>query len=123
MDREPPVVPLRLADMDFRCAQPIVDAIVHRAEHGIFGYTDPSSELNAALLGRLRSVYGCGAAAESWLRWIPGLIGGLNYAVRAVCQQPADIVVTATPAYAPFLEAPSNVGVGLRAVPLGAAAM
>jgi len=32
-------LPLWVADMDFRAAQPIIDAIIHRAEHGIFGYS------------------------------------------------------------------------------------
>lgn len=117
--RQPPVIPLRLADMDFRCAQPIVDSIVDRAQHGLFGYTDSPPELDALLLGRLRSVYGCPSEpSRAWLRWIPGLIGGLNDAVRAVCSRPTDAVAVVTPSYAPFLGAPLNAGARLVRVPL-----
>ena len=41
-----------VADMDFRSPQPIVDALVERAQHGVFGYTDPPPQLEALLLWR-----------------------------------------------------------------------
>ena len=105
--------------MDFRCAQPLVDTIVDRAHHGIFGYTDPSPELEDKVLSRLSSVYGCPRApCSTWLRWIPGLIGGLNSAVGATCSQATDAVAVATPVYAPFLEAPRKMGARLIEVPL-----
>jgi len=90
-------------------------------EHGVFGYSDAPPELTRLYLDRLRSVYGCGVEpSEAWLRWIPGLIGGLNYAVRATCRalQPSDTVVIPTPIYPPFLDAPRNCGATLRTVPL-----
>ena len=105
--------------MDFRCAQPLVDTIVDRAHHGIFGYTDPSPELEDKVLSRLSRVYGCPRApCSTWLRWIPGLIGGLNSAVGATCSQATDAVAVATPVYAPFLEAPRKMGARLIEVPL-----
>lgn len=38
------VIPMWVADMDFRCAQPIIDAVVKRAEHGIYGYPTRSKD-------------------------------------------------------------------------------
>ena len=32
------IIPVWTADMDFRCAEPIVKAVIDRAEHGLFGY-------------------------------------------------------------------------------------
>ena len=116
--RQPPVVPLRLADMDFRCAQPLVDSIVDRAQHGIFGYTDPPPELDQVILGRLSTLHGCQKTpSDRWLRWIPGLIGGLNSAVGATCAA-TDAVAVATPCYAPFFQAPRTMGARLVNVPL-----
>ena len=35
------VIPMWVADMEFAAPQPVVDAVVERARHGIYGYTDP----------------------------------------------------------------------------------
>ena len=41
------VIPMWVADMDFRCAPPILKALRGRVEHGVFGYTDPPQALAA----------------------------------------------------------------------------
>ena len=117
------VVPLWVADMDFRSPQPVIDALVERAANGVYGYTDCPVALEELFLARLRRVYGCTAVAPSvsWLRWLPGLLPGLNHAVRAACRnhvRAADAVAIPTPIYAPFLDAPLNCGARLCTVPL-----
>jgi len=117
--RSPKVVPLWIADMDFRSPQPIVDALVARAQSGVYGYTDPSPALEALTLKRLQSVYGCKVEPSvSWLRWLPGLIPGLNHGIRACCRAPTDAVAIPTPVYAPFLTAATNCQRPLISVPL-----
>ena len=44
------VIPLWVADMDFTCLAEVKEAIIKRAEHQIYGYTDPSEELYAAII-------------------------------------------------------------------------
>ena len=106
--------------MDFRSPQPIVDALVARAQNGVFGYTDCPLELEDLFLSRLRTVYGCTAElSAASFRWLPGLIPGLHHAVRATCSAPQDAVAIPTPIYAPFLDAPTMNGARLRTVPLG----
>lgn len=113
------VLGMWIADMDFRSPQPIVDAIVSRAQHGVYGYTDCSPELAEGLCSRLKTVYSCAVEpSDSWFRWLPGLIPGLNHAVRATCNGASDTVAIATPIYAPFLLSPTNCGAMLRTVPL-----
>ena len=70
------VVPMWVADMDFAAPQPVIDAVVERAMHGIYGYTDASPELIKLLIERLRTQYGCPAADmdRTWFRWLPGLL-------------------------------------------------
>ena len=99
------VVPMWVADMDFAAPQPVVDAVVERAKHGIYGYTDPPAELTSTLIGRLQTQYGCRAVDidRSWFRWLPGLLPGLHHAVRATCATGGDRVVILTPIYPPFL--------------------
>ena len=120
LGRDPAVVPLWVADMDFRSPQPIVDALVERASNGVYGYTDCPPQLAAALVERLKTVYGCTAVEPepSWFRWTPGLLPMLNHAVRASCTPGVDAVAIPTPVYPPFLDAAGNNNVGLIKVPL-----
>ena len=114
------VVPMWVADMDFRSPQPIVDALVARAADGVYGYTDCSPELAELLCERLRRVYGCTGVSPSpeWFRWLPGLLPGLNHAVRTTCvPNTADAVAIPTPVYAPFLASPINCAAVLTTVP------
>ena len=109
-----------VADMDFRSPQPIVDALVERAKHGVYGYTDCPPQLAQSLVERLVNVYGCTAVQPSadWFRWTPGLLPMLNHAVRAACRNKDESVAIPTPIYPPFLDAPGNCGASLTKVPL-----
>ena len=109
-----------IADMDLQAPQPIVDAVTAVAASGIYGYTDPSDQLTDDLLSRLTNVYGCAEPRAEWLRWQPGLLPGLNHAVRATCRAEADAVAIATPIYPPFLAAPTNQDARRLLVPLRA---
>ena len=66
------VIPLWVADMDFRCAPAIVDALRERVDHGIFGYTDPPAELAPAIAAALERDFGWHIQTE-WLVWLPSL--------------------------------------------------
>ena len=112
----PDCVPLWVADMDFRAPPPVIAAVRSVAEHGVYGYTDPSPALGALAAGRLEQVYGLEGAEPSWIRWQPGLLPGLNHACRTL--PPGGAVVVATPIYPPFLAAPTNCGRPLIEVPL-----
>ena len=49
------VIPLWVADMDFPSAEPIVQALHHRIDHGIYGYTRPTQELRDVIRSRLKN--------------------------------------------------------------------
>ena len=123
-------VPLWVADMDFRSPRPIVEAVTRVAAHGVYGYTDPSPALTAAAVDRMGGKYGFGEALEpNMLRWLPGLLPGINHVVRArrlldgegyggaPSAAPMGVAVC-TPIYAPFLSAPWNCEAELVKVPL-----
>ena len=102
------VLPMWVADMDFRSPQPIVDALRARVEEGVFGYSNDVPGLRDAICARL-------AARNQWsvapddLIYLPGLVCGLNVMTRAV-GKPGDAVLANTPVYGPFLSAPTNQG-------------
>jgi cystathionine beta-lyase len=98
------IIPLWVADMDFRSPPAVIEALQERVSHGVFGYTHPPAELAPAVLGRLEQAYGL-LAEEEWLVWIPGLVCGLSIACRAVGDV-GDEVVAFTPVYPPFMSAP-----------------
>ena len=51
------VLPMWVADMDFVSAEPILQALHQRIDHGVFGYTQPTLELRTVIQERLREVY------------------------------------------------------------------
>ena len=110
------IIPLWVADMDFRSPPAIIEALHERVSHGIFGYTAPPRELAAEVSAALLREHGWAIEAE-WLVWLPGLVTGLNVACRAV-GEPGDAVVSFTPVYPPFLSAPPLSGRALVKVPL-----
>ena len=100
------VIPMWVADMDFRCAPPIVEALRARVEHGIFGYTDPPAALAPTVCDALARDYGWRVEPD-WIIWLPSLVVGLNVVSRALAANDEE-VLTAIPIYPPFLSAPSN---------------
>jgi cystathionine beta-lyase len=110
------ILPLWVADMDFRSPPAVVQAIVERAEHGVFGYTLAPPELTGEVQRVLLQRFGWRVEAQ-WMVWLPGLVTGLNVACRAVGQD-GDAVITAIPVYPPFLTAPAFSRRELISVPL-----
>lgn len=98
------IIPLWVADMDFRSPPAVIEALHQRVEHGVFGYSGPSKELVETVTAMLFREYGW-QVDPAWLVWLPGLVCGLNVACRAVGQA-GDAVAAFTPVYPPFLTAP-----------------
>jgi cystathionine beta-lyase len=110
------ILPLWVADMDFRSPPAVIKALHQRVEHGIFGYTAPPKELVETVVTKLGREYGW-QVDEEWLVWLPGLVCGLNVTCRAV-GAPGDGVAIFTPVYPPFFSAPRNAGRQVVSVPL-----
>ncbi len=110
------VLPMWVADMDVQCAEPILRALHERIDHGIFGYAVASKETTAAVIDWLKNRYGWHIQPE-WIVWTPGLVPALNVICRAFATHD-DQVLTFTPVYPPFLEAPRLSGRKLLTCPL-----
>lgn len=98
------IIPMWVADMDFRCAPAIVEALAARVEHGIFGYSEPPDELAPVIARSLQDTYGWRVATD-WFVWLPSLVVGLNVVSRAFAGD-GEAVLTGVPIYPPFLSAP-----------------
>ena len=110
------VIPLWVADMDFRSPPAVIEALHERVAHGVFGYTHASDELYATVQASLLTEYSWDVPSE-WIVWLPGLVSGLNVLCRAVGSR-GDEVVTFTPVYSPFLSAPVLAERSVVKVPL-----
>ena len=104
----PDVLPLWVADMDFRSPEPVIRALRERVEHGVFGYGVEQSEFYEVFLDRLQTRYGWRVSPEAILV-IPGVIPGFNLAARALTTA-GDGLLLQTPVYPPIRRVPGNVG-------------
>jgi len=110
------ILPMWVADMDFRAPEPVLEALRGRVEHGVFGYALPPAELVEVVVARMARMYQW-AIEPSWIVWLPGLVPALNVVCRAFGGD-GDDVLTFTPAYPPFLSAPPLSGRTIKAIPL-----
>jgi cystathionine beta-lyase len=99
------ILPMWVADMDFVCAAPVLDALRRRIDHGVFGYALARPADYDAVIGWLQTRHNWNIRRE-WLVWLPGLVPALNVACRAFAD-PDEEVLTFTPVYPPFLTAPN----------------
>lgn len=107
------VLPMWVADMDFRSPEPVLQALQERIAHGVFGYGLDSPQLKEVMCARLARLYNWEITPAD-IVFLPGLVCGLNVVSRAI-GNPGDGVLVTTPVYPPFLSAPTNQGRVLHA--------
>jgi cysteine-S-conjugate beta-lyase len=111
------VLPLWVADMDFGSPPRVVEALESRAAHSVFGYSLVPDSLVEAIVTHLERRYGWRIEGE-WIVWLPSVVPGLNLACDAFAA-PGEAVLSITPVYPPFLEAPDQRDRRLVTVPAG----
>lgn len=94
------VLPLWVADMDFRAPEPVLDTLRKAVEHGIFGYSDVKEGYYDAVSGWFESRFHW-QTQRPWLVRTPGVVFALAMAVRALTK-PGDGVLIQPPVYYPF---------------------
>ncbi len=113
-------IPLWVADMDFACADEIMEAVRKRAAHPCFGYTSGKEfeENEEALRAFWKRRHGLEIAAGSCVQ-LPCVITGLKLCVR-LFTRPGDSVAVITPVYGPFYASVTQNGRKVTEVPLRA---
>ena len=116
------VIPLWVADMDFRSPCEVINALHQRIDHGVFGYGVDLPELRAAIVKRMDKKYHWLINPEDII-FLPGVIRGFNLACQMVAPGHRNVIVQ-TPVYPPILKAPGNAGleridVGFQHLPDG----
>jgi len=100
------VLPLWVADMDFESPPEVIDALVERSRHGIYGYAMPQAALIDIILQRMDRLYGWKIERDA-IVFIPGVVTGLNMFCHAAAEFSRSVLVQ-TPVYPPILCAPEN---------------
>lgn len=102
------VIPMWIADTDFKCPKPVVDAMVKRAEHGVYGYPVNSKNFEKAVCNWQKKRFGWDIEVD-WVEHTPAVVPAIVFAIRAFTQ-PGDHVVLHLPAYHPFHDIIPNNG-------------
>ena len=98
----PDLLPLWVADMDFKTPDFIIDAIRKRAEHEIFGYTLRPESYTQSIVSWLKRSHNWEIKPE-WISFSPGVVAGLTLAIEAL-SNPGDGVIIQPPVYFPFFD-------------------
>lgn len=113
---DPDVLPLWVADMDFRTAQPVIDALKRRVEHGIFGYTHVPDAFYESIIRWFARRHGWTMRRE-WMLYTSGVVPALSAVIKALTA-PGDKVLVQTPVYNCFFSSIRNNGCTVEESPL-----
>ena len=96
------VIPLWIADMDFRTAQPIIDALTQRAQEGLWGYTSRPDSYFAAIRAwqKRRNNWDID---QSLMSWSLGVVQSISAMVRLFTPEGGSVLIQ-TPVYSEFYD-------------------
>ena len=89
------ILPLWVADMDFRCMPEVNEKLAEEVQYGLHDYRKPTPDLSQTVCDMLDRLYGWKVEKEAVV-WLPGVVTALNICCRAYCT-PEESVMTATP--------------------------
>ncbi len=110
------VLPLWVADMDFRTAPAIIDALEKRVAHGVFGYTHPGTDYFAAIDKWFTRRHNWSIPRENIL-YTTGVVPATSAVIKGLTN-PGDGVVILTPVYTCFFSSIRNNGCEIVESPL-----
>ncbi|MBY7143960.1 pyridoxal phosphate-dependent aminotransferase [Virgibacillus sp. NKC19-3] len=94
------VLPMWVADMDFKAPEAVNNALVKRARHGIYGYTVIDDDVTDSIMNWIEKRHNWTIDKE-WLSFSPGVVTSLHLAIQAFTE-PDDKIIIQTPVYTPF---------------------
>lgn len=110
------VLPMWVADMDFRTAPAIIDALQKRVAHGIFGYTRVPDAYYGAVTSWFSRRHGWDIDRE-WIIYTSGVVPAVSAVIKALTV-PGDKVIVQTPIYTCFFSSIRNNGCEIVSNPL-----
>lgn len=105
---EEDILPFWVADMDFKVAEPITEAIHKRVNHGIFGYSVRQDSYYEAIINWTDRRFGW-KIEKDWILYTPGVVPAISYTIQGLLR-PGDKVLIQDPVYYPFRKCIENNG-------------
>ncbi len=102
------ILPMWVADMDFSAPAPVVEALVRRAQHGIYGYTIRPQSYDRAVVDWMKRRHGW-QIDPGWILSTPGVVTAVNLIVRTFVKSGQQVLIQ-RPVYYPFFSAIENNG-------------
>ncbi len=94
------IIPMWVADMDFETLPEVKEALIKRAQHGIFGYATPTNSYYQAVINWMKARHDF-EVEKDWIITTSGIVTALKLAVRAFTQVDDKIMIM-KPVYYPF---------------------
>jgi len=109
VDPDVEMLPMWIADMDFRVPEEVVETVTERAAHGVYGYIiNRTDSFVEAIQNWVQRRYGWDVKKE-WILFTPGVIPGFNITYQNFTD-PGDGIIVQTPIYYPFMDGIRNNG-------------
>jgi cystathionine beta-lyase len=102
------LLPMWVADMDFRTPDFILDAIQNQCRQGVLGYVTMHPEYYTAIARWLQKQHRWEILPE-WLRFLPGVVKGIAFCILHFTR-PGDKIIIQPPVYYPFRNVPEQLG-------------
>ncbi len=96
------LLPMWVADMDFASPPEVVDALVNRAKHPVYGYTSASDSVYESVMNWMNTKHQWKIEKE-WITFSAGVVSGFTTAILAL-SKPGDKVLVHSPVYTPFFD-------------------
>lgn len=108
VDSQTEMIPMWIADMDFRSPQEVTEAVIARAKLGSYGYVRKDESFYQTIVDWVKRRYHWEIQKE-WIVFSPGVIPGFNIAIQSLTR-PGEGIIVQTPVYYPFMEAAERNG-------------
>lgn len=103
------VIPLWVADMDFRTFPPVIEALHRRVDHGVFGYTHVPQSYYESVIRWFSKRHGLSGIAPADIIYTSGVVPAVSAIIRGLTL-PGDKVLVQTPVYNCFFSSIRNQG-------------
>ncbi|MEG2707928.1 MAG: MalY/PatB family protein [Vagococcus sp.] len=100
------LLPLWVADMDFKVPEKVQEKLAERVNHGVFGYSLVEDEYYEAFINWQKKRHNIDLKQE-WVRFTTGVVNSFNYLIQSFTQ-PEESVLILAPVYYPFFDAVKN---------------
>ena len=94
------LIPMWVADMDFRCPPEVRQSLAEVAQRGVFGYSEADESYDKAVTGWFNRRYGWEVDPNTVLK-LPGVVLAVSLSIRALTE-PGDSVIIFEPLYGPI---------------------